>query len=134
MILSTSDTTKNIPCLYQNFYLILSIFWFIFAIIYEHFSHGVYSLFMQLCFLFPLLGGFILSWLLSKLKLPQPSYFIQHLYICGLMTLNIGSCMRGIFDISGVATNLLFIYIVVGLPILLFAMIKYLFDSRKILR
>ena len=55
MILSTLDKAAVKKDLIR--YIVATAFCIVFSVIYEHFSHGVYSQFMLLMYLFPLIGG-----------------------------------------------------------------------------
>ena len=81
-------------------YLLLSVFVFVFAQIYEYFSHGVYSNYMLYAFLIPFLGLSVPSFLLHSLKkaIPTNSRF---LWKCGIATLTVGSIYKGILEIYG---------------------------------
>ena len=81
-------------------YVFLSVFIFVFAQIYEYFSHGVYSNYMLYAFLIPFLGLAVPSFLLHSLKraLPENSCF---LWKCGIATLTVGSIYKGILEIYG---------------------------------
>lgn len=95
----------------------------IFAAIYEHFSHQVYSPYMICAFLFPVCLGIVPD--IIRLKLcKSPKYLqkagliysrhdISHIYEislvmqqCGIYTFAVGSIFRGILDIYG-TTNVL---------------------------
>ncbi len=94
-------------------YLFLSVFVFVFAQIYEYFSHGVYSNYMLYAFLIPFLGLFVSSFLLHCLKkaLPANSRF---LWKCGIATLTVGSIYRGILEIYGTNGYFEFPYLFFG--------------------
>ena len=76
-------------------YVFLSLFIFVFAQIYEYFSHGVYSNYMLYAFLIPFLGLALPSFLLHSLKksLPANSCF---LWKCGIATFTVGSIHEGV--------------------------------------
>ena len=82
-----------------------------FAIVYEHFSHGVVSYCMLTAFLFPLLGGG-LAWLLSALTHGKSD---RTVYNCGLLTLTVGSVTQGILEIYGTTNRLCAVYWIVGI-------------------
>lgn len=83
----------------------------VFAIVYEHFSHGVVSYFMLSAFLFPLLGGGA-ALLLSACTQRRLD---RTLYNCGLLTLTIGSITQGILEIYGTTNRLCTAYWIVGI-------------------
>ncbi len=83
----------------------------VFAIVYEHFSHGVVSYFMLAAFLFPLLGG----GLALLLSVRARRRLDRTLYNCGLLTLTIGSITQGILEIYGTTNRMCTVYWIVGL-------------------
>lgn len=94
-------------------YVFLSLFIFVFAQIYEYFSHGVYSNYMLYDFLIPFLGLALPSFLLHSLKktLPANSRF---LWQCGIATLTVGSIYKGILEIYGTNGYFEFPYLFLG--------------------
>ena len=94
-------------------YVFLSLFIFVFAQIYEYFSHGVYSNYMLYAFLIPFLGLALPSFLLHSLKktLPANSRF---LWQCGITTLTVGSIYKGILEIYGTNGYFEFPYLFIG--------------------
>ncbi len=113
----TSDKEKGVdlrkPALV---YLIGSVFLLVFGLIYEAFSHGVYSAWMVCAFLAPLLGGtlvFLLLDLFSPLRRSFPKK-AMNLYHCGIMTLSVGSVFRGVLEIYGTTNRLGVVYWLAG--------------------
>jgi len=103
VILYTSVTNKKL-------YLILTIITFIFAQVYNLFSHNVYSIFMTYAFIIPLVFGFIPN----LLKLKTNKY-----YNASIITLTIYSLMRGFLEIYGTTNSLINVYLYVGITLLL---------------
>ena len=103
-------------------YLFLSVFVFVFAQIYEYFSHGVYSSYMLYAFFIPFLGLTVLSLLLHTLKktLPKNSCF---LWKCGIATLTVGSIYKGILEIYGTNGYFEFPYLFIGAALCISAVI-----------
>ncbi len=91
-------------------YAAATLFCIVFALIYEHFSHGVYSAFLLGMFAFPLLGGIVPCVLLPK----APARSARHAWHAGVATLTVGSCVHGIFDIYGTTAPLVTAYWVAG--------------------
>jgi hypothetical protein len=80
-------------------YIGATAFCIVFSVIYEHFSHGVYSQFMLLMYLFPLIGGV----LPSALHLLIPTFrcgdqMTRSIWNCAVMTLTFGSAITGVFE------------------------------------
>lgn len=122
MILSTSVKTRSAK--WSVAWFCISIFCSIFTIIYEIFSHGVYSNAMIYLFAYPLLLGAIPCYILEKKHLPMPSRFYQD----GVFTMTLASLLGGIFEIYGTSSEYvtLFMYggiilVVIGICLTIFA-------------
>ena len=103
-------------------YLFLSLFVFVFAQIYEYFSHGVYSNYMLYASLIPFLGLTVPRFLLYSLKktLPANSRF---LWKCGIATLTVGSIYKGVLEIYGTNGYFEFPYLFFGAALCVSAVI-----------
>lgn len=111
-------------------YLGAAVFCGLFGLIYEQFSHGVYSPFLGWMFLFPLLLGalpFLLLWRLPSVR--YPGTMARYAYHSGLAALTLGSCLTGIFEIYGSAAPLVKVYWVVGGILLGFGVLACLAQS-----
>ena len=117
MILSILDIKKV-----RKNYLYYSIFLIIFAFIYESFSHGVYSNYMIFAFLIPFIYGFLGSFLLKEKK----NKLGNTLYNFGIVTLSVGSVIKGVLDIFGTTNWLVNIYLYTGIVLVVFGIIFYL--------
>lgn len=139
MILYTLDTKqtmkqhtkqKQIPLRKTAlFYFGISIFCIIFTLIYEHYSYGEHSTYMRAMFLFPLIGGTLLS-LLAYDKgftktLGRRSY---NLWNSGIAIFINGCLIRGIINISGRFTEYDGLYWFLGTCFLLAAIVFYFID------
>jgi len=86
-------------------YLGVSLFTIIVDKVYAIFGHGVTSAFMTWMFLYPLLGGAGIYYLLQRIApgiKQYPGYrLFANLYNSGLATFMVGSFMNGIFEIAG---------------------------------
>ncbi len=107
-------------------YLWISLFSAMFGIVYEIFSHQVYSSYMLFAFAFPLLGGALpflaISFLQGKW---YPGVIARNLYHSGIAALTVGSIVQGVLEIYGTTNDLIRIYwgggaLLVGLGILVF--------------
>lgn len=96
-------------------YLLIALLCFFFAFIYELFSHQVYSNFLILAGLFPLIGGALVNALLY-LYIPTLliSRLTNNLYNTSLATFTIGSIITGILEIYGTTSDLVIVYLVCG--------------------
>ena len=93
---------------------ILALFCALFGMIYELFSHGVYSYHMLYFFLFPLAGGTVPFLLLAWKGHFFPDSRVVSLYHAGLAALTVGSCVSGILEIYGTTSDLIPIYWIFG--------------------
>ncbi len=103
-------------------YAIISLISIIFSYVYEQFSYGVYSYFMRLLFIVPLVGGVIIYGVvyLKKIKVTRISYSLWNSGIAILMS---GMLIRGIINISGRYTEYDTIYWELGTIFVLLAII-----------
>lgn len=105
------------------FYAGVTISTLIIGTVYEFFSHQVYSPFMYLLFLIPLLLGLAPNLLAQKLH----KYFLKSenakaAYRMGVLTLIFGSFLKGVFDIYGTHSVYPNFYLPIGLLLLLVAL------------
>ena len=131
MILSTLDKAAVKKDLIR--YIVATAFCIVFSVIYEHFSHGVYSQFMLLMYLFPLIGGV----LPAALHLLIPAFrcgdqMNRSIWSCAIMTLTFGSAITGVFEIyGGTASSLTGVYWIAGKSLAAFAVVRYLLQMKK---
>lgn len=98
----------------------------VFAAVYEMFSHRVYSLFLILAFLIPLVGGALpYSLLLRNRHGRKPGTLARCFYNSGLAALTAGSMFRGILEIYGTTSRLSLCYRVAGFGFLLLGLAAY---------
>ena len=109
-------------------YIGITVFCGIFGTVYEYYSHGVYSSYMQLMFLFPLIGGIIPNVLqLIIPRIPKVNAAVKKLWNCGVVTLTVGSAMTGVFEIyGGTVPVLIGGYWLAGILLAGIAVIRYL--------
>lgn len=104
--------------------LITTLFCILFAMIYNHFGHGVYSAYMTYMFLFPLiLGGGIYGLILILPMTKEISRFSFNLYNSGIATLTVGSLLKGIFEIAGTSSSYVVVYWLVGIIMVVYSML-----------
>ena len=114
-------------------YFIITIFCIVFSLIYRIFSHSVTSTFMTFMFVFPLFG-MISSLIIYKninIKI-IPKDITKKLFRCGIATLTIGSCVRGIFDIYGTSVNLIILYWIFGTALLIISLITWIITIKAV--
>ena len=137
MTLSISDTEpgkRNMRKI-SLIYLLVAIFSALFGIIYEQFSHGVYSGYMIFAFAFPLIGGTLPFAALSLFAHGLlPGRLPRFLYNAGIAALTVGSMMKGVLEIYGTTNDLLKIYRFAGFGFVGIGLIIYaaeLLSARK---
>ena len=109
-------------------FLCITLFCELFSVIYEHFSHNVYSNYMIYLFMFPLLGGvlpYAVFGLVSKIKCPSP--VSARTFNSGVAALTVGSCIKGVLDIYGTTSSYQPIYLVLGIALTVLGFAIYLF-------
>lgn len=94
----------------------------VFSALYESQSHGVWSASMVCICAYPLALGVFPALLGSKHGLSVPS-ISRELWACGVMTLAMGSCLRGVVEIYGTTSSLLAPFLPVGAALLLLALV-----------
>lgn len=121
MILSISDIKKE-----KYSFLIFSIFLLVFGIVYEHFSHGVYSIYMCFAFLIPLILGYG-----SKIVMKRHYIMSNTIYDLGVITITFGSIFKGVLDIYGTTNKLLLVYPYVGFSMVIIGTIIYFIKIKN---
>lgn len=111
LFISDTELGKRNMCKISLIYLLIAIFCALFGIIYEQFSHGVYSGYMIFAFAFPLIGGTLPFAALSLFAHGLlPGRLSRFLYNAGIAALTVGSIMKGVLEIYGTTNDLLIIY------------------------
>lgn len=114
-------------------YVFVAAFLALFNFVYGLFAHGVSSLFMQLAFLIPLVGGGGVS--LLFLVLPSAGDVARSLWRMGITTLSVGFLLHGVFDIYGSIAPLVNVFFLVAGILFVTATATYLlFDHPRIPR
>ncbi len=89
--------------------LMFSLFLALFGAIYEHFSHQVYSYYMIYAFALPLALG-ALPWALALHRGAKVPADVPGVWNAAVLTLALGSVLRGVLDIYGTTNRLLVFY------------------------
>ena len=106
----------------------------VFGLVYESFSHGVYSPYMVWAFAFPLVLGaapFLIIWGLSEYNRENgrcnlvPCTLAAYTYASGIAALTVGSIMRGVLDIYGTTNKLSNVYWPFGIILTALGIIFY---------
>lgn len=108
-------------------YLVISIIVFIFSLIYEYFSHGVYSNFMIFAYLIPLLFGSLPFFILKNKSINN---ITKNLYHCIIATLTIASIIKGVLDIYGTTNSLIYYYFYTSI-VLFILIIIFIVKEKK---
>ena len=109
-------TSADVFRKHWKIFLGVSLFTGMFAAIYEHFSHQVYSWPMMLAFLVPLLLGVTPTAILSTRKMLRRKPYEGklragvNLYYAGVATLTVGMVATGVVEIYGTTNRLLATY------------------------
>lgn len=107
-----------------------ALFFAVFGMIYEVFSHEVYSYYMIYAFLFPLTAGFTLLLMGLLMKRPPRRKFLNCLNAASA-TLTLGSVSTGVVRIYGSSNSLLKVYPVAGAILLLAALFFFITEDRS---
>ena len=103
----------------------------LFGVVYELFSHQVYSNFMIFAFLFPFLLGTIPYSLLGRMeKRKQPGPVSRCLYNSGVAALTAGSVFQGVLVIYGTTSRLSKVYWIGGITLILVGVTRYILERR----
>lgn len=134
--MSASDTAirkKKLTAGRQTIiYICTALFCGLFSAVYEHFSHGVRSNYMVWLFAFPaFLGALPCAVIGLSQSLPLPSRQAAGAWDCGVMTLALGSCVRGVLDIYGTSSGYVAVYLPAGLVLLSAGFLLYLRGLRR---
>ena len=111
-------------------YLMVTRFCLAFGAIYEHFSFGVYSMYMIYAFTVPLIGG-VLPAVYCGLH-PQTIIIRKRsrkMWRAGIATLTVGSIYTGALEIYGTNSIFSYIYLILGLLWIGMAVIAFLKDN-----
>ena len=106
-------------------YTLITVFFFIFSRIYEHFSFGETSVYMHWLFGVPLIGGVVL--LIFQKLIPNLSRLSLNLWNSAVATIAAGVLFRGIVNLSGRSTTLDSPYWYVGLVLAGLALLSMIF-------
>lgn len=106
-------------------YTLITVFFFIFSRIYEHFSFGETSVYMHWLFGVPLIGG--VGLLIFQKLIPNLSRLSLNLWNSAVATIAAGVLFRGIVNLSGRSTTLDLPYWYVGIGLAGLALLSMIF-------
>ncbi len=116
---------------YILWHFIAAVFFAVFGMVYELFSHGVFSPFMAFAFTIPLVAGGILQSILLKTKVRIPNLALR-LWNYAIAFLTVGSIWKGVLDIYGTTNRLIVYYPIFGGILLLLAVVQFILKKKKI--
>lgn len=127
MTLSTSVTKASKKRFKKTavVYALITVFFFIFSRIYEHFSFGETSVYMHYLFGVPLIGGMVL--LIFQKMIPNLSRLSLNLWNSAVATIATGVLFRGIVNLSGRSTTMDLPYWYVGVGLAGLALLSMIF-------
>jgi len=104
-------------------YLAVAAFCGVFAAVYEHFSHGVYSPWMVCLFAWPLVGGALPYALLRRPPetLSSRLRWARLAHHAAVASATVGSCVQGVLDIYGTTSDWVITYWIAALTFALAA-------------
>lgn len=105
----------------------ISIFCGIFSLIYEFFSHGVYSNAMIFLFVYPLLLGAVPCFLLEKANQSMPDRFYQD----GVIMITFASLITGILEIYGTSSDYTSWFLYAGIAVWIFGICRMFFKPKQ---
>lgn len=107
-------------------YSALTVFCMIFSAVYEFFSHSVYSPYMIGLFLVPLIFGVAPLLIMKKLNIGRGGHIVRTLHMWMVLTLTVGCCLSGVFQIYGTTSAYIGVYWIAGMVLLLATGIGFL--------
>ena len=103
----------------------------VFGIIYELFSHEVYSYAMIYAFMLPLFLGLLPCLVLLRMKMRLPGETAVKAWNSGIAVLTLGMLCKGVLEIFGTTNSLIYVYPVAGAVLLLTGLIMFIVQMKK---
>ena len=101
----------------------------IFSQVYALFSHGVSSFFMTFLWLPPLVAAVLCGGLILLIR--RPSAWFDRLFSCGVSCVTVGFCLRGVFEIAGTDSPLLWVIFLWGGALIVASAVALFWNPRK---
>ncbi len=129
----TSDIkpSRKVPLRIARNYFIVAVICAVIGLVYEIFSHGVWSVFMVGAFAVPLALGVLPNLFIALFRMKTPGMAAENLYACGVATLTLGSLLTGVLQIYGTTNDLIQYYWLVGIGFAILGIIFYLAQPRR---
>ena len=112
-------------------YLLASAVCMAVGVIYEYFSHDVWSVYMLFAFAVPLIAGALPAFALWLFKAPSPNQYAEAAYACGIITLTAGCFLQGVLEIYGTTNPLIAVFPAAGAVLIAAGILTYLFGNKK---
>ena len=119
------DIKQHIAARCAMVWLIVTIFVAFFGAVYEHFSFGVYSMYMLYAFAPPLLLGALPSLICALSSVRLPGRASMNLCASAIATLTVGSIFTGVVEIYGTTNRLSGVYVIAGGVLLALSILVY---------
>lgn len=117
-----TSVTKKEPLVWLG----ITVFTIIFALVYEHFSFGVWSNAMVFMFVFPLILGFIPSLILTIARWG----YLPRLWNDGVLVITAGSLLTGIIEIYGSDSYYTPWFFYIGTALLILGVLQIIFTKK----
>lgn len=101
------------------------------GLIYELFSHGVWSAYMVLGWVFPFVLGALPNFIIWLTGAKEPSTAAENVYACGIATFTVGCMLKGVLEIFGTTSHLLKAYPIAGIVLTAIGALIYLLGKKK---
>lgn len=105
-------------------FLISSVVSLVVGVVYEVFSHGVYSPFMYMMWVIPILLGVVpimVSKICNRELLDDLGFAV---YFTGVVSLMIASFFKGVLEIYGTDSKLVYVFVIVGIVQIIYGISK----------
>ena len=112
-------------------YLAASVICAAIGLIYELFSHGVWSTYMTLGWVFPLVLGTLPNLIIRLTGAREPGVAAENVYACGIATFTTGCMLKGVLEIFGTTSHLLKVYPIAGTALTAIGALIYLLGKKK---
>ncbi len=129
--MSTSEFNSKSASKRTLAYVVITIATALCGGIYEYFGHGVYSYYMLYAFAIPLLCGVLPNSIAAIRGTPKPHKAAYNLYNSGVATLTVGSFFEGVLEVYGTTNSLVFIYLYIGVCLLILGIIAHIIFCIK---
>ena len=101
------------------------------GLIYEIFSHGVWSTYMVLAWVFPFILGALPNFLIWLTRAKEPGVAAENIYACGVLTLTAGCMLKGVLEIFGTTNSLLAVFPIAATALLIAGTVMYILRPEK---